>query len=174
MRARRPSASIFPEMRATCASSGCLAYTATAFTAHWSCAMIGPEREGGNWMRIIAIGAMLLLLPSCAASTARKLCERQGFPAGTSEHTDCAQRLRSQWMAEGQRDLAEGLTLGVAIAGQTQAARQGSTVAAPSTVPSSQLTSYRWSPQGRLCTYANGSVLNVGTAACPQSIGASR
>lgn len=122
-------------------------------------------------MRIIAIGAMLLLLPSCAASTARKLCERQGLPAGTSEHTDCAQRLRSQWMAEGQRDLAEGLTLGVAIAGQAQASRQGSVVAVPSTA-TSQLTSYRWSPQGRLCTYANGSVLNVGTAACPQSIGA--
>lgn len=121
-------------------------------------------------MRIIAIGAVLLLLPSCAASTARKLCEREGLPTGTAAHADCAQRLRSQWMAEARRDLSEGLMLGAAIAVQAQNVQHGSTAGVSGAISTSQLTSYRWSPQGRLCTYANGTVLNVGAGGCPQSI----
>lgn len=124
--------------------------------------------------RTLATGLLFLLLPACAASTAKKLCMRQGLTVGTAAHSDCTQQLRRQWITEARRDLGEGLALGAIVAIQAKAAQQSSVVPYQTLVRTSQLTTYRWSSQGRLCSFANGTVLNVGAASCPQTISVPR
>ena len=124
--------------------------------------------------RKVILGTVLLLLSGCAASTAQKLCARQGHPTGTPAHLACAKQLRGQWMSEARRDLAEGLMLGAAVATQAQAVRSSSSPVTPALTNQQRLLSESWSPQGRMCRFANGTVLNVGSGACPAFVAGPR
>lgn len=123
------------------------------------------------------IGAIALissLLSGCAAPAARKACERQGLLIGTASHTDCTETLRRQWKAEARQDLGEGLALGAAIGAQVQAAPSAPVALGAAPISNSRLVSERWSSQGRLCSFTNGTVLNVGSGSCPNAISVAR
>lgn len=126
-------------------------------------------------------GVCATLLSGCAASVARNMCAKAGLSEGSQEHSTCTSNLRARWKTEAQSDLANAVALSAVVAGAAAEARYGGQPQLqpqPRLLPmltSTESLRREWpTPKGRMCSYANGTVLNVGNGSCPASIAAPR
>ncbi len=176
------SVSVFPETRFTERRLPPRLDTATAFTAHFALASLqgatGLKRETslpGTVTAALTAAVLLALLSACAAPAARSACANEGFAVGSEAHVACANNLRHRWKTEARNDLAEGLLLGAAVAGATAVTQYGVTSRQPLALTSTaSLQRAWWGSSGRMCSYANGTTLNVGAGSCPSSVVAPR
>lgn len=122
----------------------------------------------------LTITLLLTSLSGCAAPMARSMCAKSGLVVGSPEHSACTANLRAQWKAEARSDLAGAVGLGAAIAGATSQAPPYQAPAVATTASHETLRREWINPEGRMCLYANGTTLNVGTRSCPASIASSR
>ena len=133
-----------------------------------------PQGLPTRVFQLFGVAVAGMALTGCAASVAKNMCLKSGWAEGSNEHQACANNIRQQWKTEARRDLAEALTLGVALAG---AAGEAAYSAPASIIPpgSPNRLQREWlDPKGRLCGYEDGTVLNIGSGSCPASFAAAR
>lgn len=99
--------------------------------------------------------------------SARRTCYDAGLQPGTAGFDDC-------WKAMAHRDNAAALNTALGVAAAYGVMQSGAVPAARAPFSSNRHLLIRESlaPSGdRLCHYDNGTVLNVSSSSCPQSVG---